>query len=54
MPLVGFQRDLEDNVEDTVSVGIGFSPFNVVNVDIAGFTGDGNTAGASMQLGLRF
>jgi len=51
---VGFQRDLEDNVEDTVSVGIGFSPFNVVNVDIAGFTGDGNTAGASMQLGLRF
>lgn len=51
---VGFQRDLENNMEDTVSVGVGFSPFNIVNVDIAGFTGDGNTAGASMQLGLRF
>ncbi len=51
---VGFQRDLEENVEDTVSVGLGFSPFNVVNLDIAGFTGDGDTAGASIQLGLRF
>ncbi len=51
---VGFQQDLEDNVEDTVSVGVGFSPFNVVNVDISAFTGDGDTAGAAMQLGMRF
>lgn len=59
---VGFQRDLEDNVADMVSVGVGFSPFNVVNVDLAVFaedlgeltSGDTNTGGAAFQVGMRF
>jgi|GEM_PF-664592 len=50
----GVQHDLEDNLEDTYSVGVGFSPFNVVNLDIAGFKGDNNAIGGAVQLGLRF
>ncbi|WP_347331306.1 conjugal transfer protein TraF [Marinimicrobium locisalis] len=59
---VGFQRDLEDNVADMVSVGVGFSPFNVVNADFAIFAedldglfnGDTKSGGAALQVGLRF
>ncbi len=50
----GVRTDLAGNMGDTYSVGFGLSPFNVVNLDIAAFTGDGNTMGASAQLGLRF
>ncbi|WP_341939305.1 conjugal transfer protein TraF [Marinimicrobium sp. C2-29] len=50
----GYRMDLEDNIGDTYSVGLGLSPFNVVNLDIAAFSGEGNTMGASAQLGLRF
>lgn len=50
----GFQRDLSDTLEDTYSIGLGLSPFNVVNLDIAGLIGDNNTRGVSAQLGLRF
>ncbi|WP_111642014.1 conjugal transfer protein TraF [Marinimicrobium alkaliphilum] len=50
----GFQRDLSDTLEDTYSIGLGLSPFNVINLDIAGLVGDNNTYGGSVQLGLRF
>lgn len=50
----GIQHDLEESVEDTYSVGLGFSPFNVVNLDVAGFKGEGNALGGAVQLGLRF
>lgn len=50
----GMRTDLEGNMGDTYSVGFGVSPFNVVNFDFAAFTGEGNTMGASAQLGLRF
>ncbi|MGD8177183.1 conjugal transfer protein TraF [Marinimicrobium sp. ARAG 43.8] len=59
----GMRQDLEDNEPDQVSVGLGFSPFGVVNLDIAVFGEDfgslgeyedATTGGASVQLGLRF
>lgn len=50
----GMQRDTEDTIPDTYSVGLGISPFDVVNIDLAGFTGKNETMGAALQLGLRF
>ncbi len=51
---VGLQQDLEDTLEDTYSVGLGISPFDTVNLDVAAFTGDNNTVGGAVQLGIRF
>jgi hypothetical protein len=50
----GFQRDMKDSLEDTYSVGLGLSPFDVVNLDIAATSGSNNTYGGSLQLGVRF
>lgn len=50
----GMQVDLEDNIEDTYSVGFGVSPFNTVNVDLAAVKGEGDTLGVAFQAGLRF
>jgi len=50
----GLQQDLEDTLADTYSVGLGLSPFDVVNIDLALFTGKNETAGGALQLGLRF
>ncbi|ACE85486.1 conjugal transfer protein TraF [Cellvibrio japonicus] len=50
----GIQRDLEDTLPDAYSVGIGFSPFNVINIDLAGYSGSDETVGGAVQLGLRF
>lgn len=50
----GLQQDLEDTLEDTYSVGFGLSPFDVINLDIAAITGQDNTVGGAIQLGLRF
>lgn len=49
----GIQTDLEDNFGDTFSLGIGLSP-GWFNVDLVGITGDEDSAGAALQLGLRF
>lgn len=49
----GIQTDLEDNFNDTYSVGIGLSP-GWFNVDLVGIAGDEDSAGAALQLGLRF
>lgn len=50
----GIQRDLEDTMPDTYTVGLGFSPFDVVNLDLAAFSGSDEAVGAALQLGLRF
>lgn len=50
----GMQIDLEDNIEDTYSLGFGISPFNVINVDLAAVKGKGDTLGVAFQAGLRF
>ena len=51
---VGLQQDLENTLEDTYSAGIGLSPFDVINLDIAAVTGQDNTVGGAIQLGFRF
>ncbi len=50
----GIQRDLEDTLPNAYSLGVGLSPFDVVNIDIAGFTGSDEAVGGALQLGLRF
>lgn len=50
----GIQRDLEKTLPNAYSVGIGISPFDVINIDIAGYSGSNDAAGAALQLGLRF
>lgn len=49
----GLQRDLKDTLPDAYTLGLGFSPFDVVNIDIAGFTGDDDTVGGAIQIGFR-
>lgn len=51
---LGYRHDLKGTMEDTASLGIGFSPFGVVNVDVAAIAGDNDTLGASVQLGFSF
>jgi antitoxin component of MazEF toxin-antitoxin module len=51
---LGYKTDLEGTLEDTYSIGVGLSPFNVVNLDIALTAGDKNTYGGALQLGMRF
>ncbi|HWV15047.1 MAG TPA: conjugal transfer protein TraF [Cellvibrio sp.] len=46
----GLAHDLEDTLEDTYSIGLGF--FDVL--DISAFTGSNETTGASIGLGMRF
>jgi len=50
----GMLKDTEDTLADTYSVGLGISPFDVVNLDLAAFTGKGDTMGGALQFGLRF
>ncbi len=51
---LGLQQDLENTLEDTYSAGIGLSPFDAINLDIAAVTGQDNTVGGAVQLGFRF
>lgn len=50
----GLQQDLKNTLEDTYSVGLGLSPFDTINLDVAAITGQNNTVGGAVQLGLRF
>jgi hypothetical protein len=50
----GYRTDLEDNVSDLYTVGLGISPFDTVSLDLAGMVGEGDTYGAALQLGLKF
>lgn len=51
---LGYRHDLKGNYEDTFSVGLGLSPFNVVNLDIAATAGKEQSLGVAMQFGVRF
>lgn len=51
---LGLQQDLENTLEDTYSAGIGLSPFDTINLDVAAVTGQDSTVGGAVQLGLRF
>ncbi|MGQ9426594.1 conjugal transfer protein TraF [Gilvimarinus sp. F26214L] len=50
----GYKSDLESVLDDTVSVGLGLSPFGVINLDIAAVSGENDTVGAALQLGFSF
>jgi len=51
---VGVRHDLNGVKEDVMTAGIGLSPMDVINVDLAGIYGKNNTYGAAVQIGARF
>lgn len=50
----GLQQDLKNTMADTYSLGLGISPYDVVNIDLTGIKGSDNTVGAALQVGVRF
>lgn len=51
---LGYKTDIKSMLEDTASVGLGFSPWGVVNLDLSVMAGDNDTIGAAVQFGLAF
>ncbi|WP_440874743.1 conjugal transfer protein TraF [Thalassotalea sp. PLHSN55] len=50
---LGLRNDLNDNEADLYTAGIGISPWDVVSIDIAAFTGDEDNIGGALQLGVK-
>jgi len=50
----GFEHDLQDTMEDSLTAGIGISPFGTLNLDVAGSYGSDNQVGASANLSFTF
>ncbi len=50
----GYEMDLQDNLEDSITAGIGISPFDVLSLDIAASYAGENQAGVSANLALTF
>lgn len=50
----GYQIDTQNTLEDTVTAGIGISPFDVLNIDLAGSYAGDNEFGASANLAFTF
>ncbi|MDA0150139.1 conjugal transfer protein TraF [Vibrio sp. LaRot3] len=50
----GYEIDLEDTLENSVTAGIGMSPFDVVSLDLAGSYAGDNQFGASLNLAFTF
>lgn len=51
---LGYQTDMKSAIQDTASLGLGLSPFGVINMDLAVIAGDDETTGVVFQLGLSF
>lgn len=49
----GFFTDLEDNAQDLITAGLGFSPFGVAHMDLAGAFGE-DSYGASLSFSFTF
>jgi hypothetical protein len=49
----GVRTDLNDTESDIYTVGLGFSPWDVIAFDIAGFTGKNDSVGAALQISLK-
>ncbi|CAM3087471.1 conjugal transfer protein TraF [Vibrio rarus] len=49
---LGYEHDLEGNLEDSVTAGIGLSPFGVVHLDIAGSYANETQAAVGVNLSL--
>ncbi|SQD78166.1 conjugal transfer protein TraF [Moritella yayanosii] len=50
----GFEHDMQDTMEDSLTAGIGISPFGTLNLDVAGSYGSDNQVGASASLSFTF
>jgi hypothetical protein len=50
----GYQTDLESTMPNAFTVGLGLSPFDAINLDLAAISGSDDALGAAMQLGIRF
>lgn len=51
---LGYRADMKSNVSDIASVGLGISPYDKVNLDLAAMVGEGDTGGVALQLGFKF
>ena len=49
----GYRTDLEDGYADIFTVGLGVTPFDRLNIDLAGAIGEGDTFGAAVQIGFK-
>lgn len=50
----GYASDLENYVDDTISAGLGISPFGVFRIDLAGSYIDEDSYGGALQMSLTF
>lgn len=50
----GFEHDIQGTMEDSLTAGVGISPFGTLNLDIAGSYGSDNQVGASANLSFTF
>ncbi|MDF2152545.1 conjugal transfer protein TraF [Vibrio sp. CAU 1672] len=51
---VGYEMDLENNLENAFTAGIGISPFDVISLDVAGSYAGENQFGAAANLAFTF
>jgi hypothetical protein len=51
---VGYRHDLKDNKEDLITAGLGFSPFDVVHLDVTAMYADGDEYGLGVQTSFTF
>ncbi|AMX03197.1 conjugal transfer protein TraF [Microbulbifer thermotolerans] len=49
---LGYRHDLEGTVDDTISAGIGFSPFDVLHLHLAAIKSSDDTLGAALEFGV--
>ncbi|MFT5808997.1 MAG: hypothetical protein ACI9LG_003325 [Moritella dasanensis] len=50
----GYEHDIQGTMEDSLTAGIGISPFGTLNLDVAGAYGSDNQVGASASLSFTF
>jgi hypothetical protein len=50
----GYEVDLQDTLDNSITAGIGISPFDVVSLDIAGSYAEDNQFGAAANLAVTF
>ncbi|PKF63602.1 hypothetical protein CW745_01785 [Psychromonas sp. psych-6C06] len=50
----GYRSDLSDNIDDSITAGIGFSVVNIFHIDLSGSYSDNNNMGAAAQTSFTF
>lgn len=49
----GYRTDIQSNVSNLMTAGIGITPFDRFNIDLSAAVGEGDTLGAALQLGFK-